>query len=88
VSILDHNYWPQGPAMVTMRWQDGTELVVNRVEIGPEDLSLITDPEPATLPDIGNMKHWPPRCEKGRISLQATIVPDDQDCFYVFRMGT
>jgi hypothetical protein len=80
--------WPQGLATVTVRWDDGSELVVNRVEISPEDLSLITEGEPAVLPDIGNPKHWPPRCEKGYMSVRGTIVPDSEDLFYTFRMGT
>lgn len=79
--------WPQSFATVTVRWDDGTELVVNRAKINLDDLRLevvhkeiLVDPE-----RIQAYMSLP--AEEGKVWLDAKMYPDDEDVFYTFKQG-
>lgn len=61
-------------------------LVANKVKVTPEDLRLEFDEQ---QPFIFEEPHRvPPPLTKGRMVLDADMLPDEEDCFYTFRVGT
>lgn len=78
--------WPEGLATVTVRWDDGSEVVVNRVKVGPDELVLALDEQPPYV--LGRTYSAPPPVTRGWFTLNSCeMTPDDEDCFYTIRMG-
>lgn len=79
--------WPQSLATVTVRWDDGTELVVNRVKINPDDIRLEVDQKEIMVDPERIPAYMLLPAEEGVLWLDAKMIPGRDDVFYTFKQG-